>query len=139
MSHELEEGNKLRLDFGKLSKIAKTGREVVPVVVQHADTKEVLILAYADKEALDYSLSHRQAAFYSTSRGELWIKGSSSGDFLELCEVRVNCEQNSLLYLVRPATGGVCHTKNEDGTSRKSCYYRRLSSKDSLSFVSETA
>jgi phosphoribosyl-AMP cyclohydrolase len=45
---------------------------------------------------------------------------------LDLVEVRVNCEQNSLLYRVRPRTGGVCHTRDADGQSRRRCYYRRL-------------
>ena len=66
------------------------------------------------------------AVFWSTSRNELWIKGASSGDLLELVEVRVNCEQNSILYLVRPKGQGVCHTRDADGGSRSSCYYRRI-------------
>ena len=63
--------------------------------------------------------------FWSTSRNELWVKGKTSGDYLQLVEVRVNCEQNSLLYLVRPNAGGICHTKNEAGEPRD-CYYRTL-------------
>jgi phosphoribosyl-AMP cyclohydrolase len=66
------------------------------------------------------------AAFWSTSRDELWVKGATSGDTLELVEVRVNCEQNSLLYLVKPLGQGACHTKGADGQARPSCYYRRI-------------
>ena len=66
------------------------------------------------------------AAFWSTSRNELWIKGATSGDVLELVEVRVNCEQNSLLYRVRPQGQGACHTVDAEGRSRAGCYYRRL-------------
>lgn len=53
----------------------------------------------------------------STSRNELWRKGTTSGDVLELAEIRVNCEQNSLLYLVRRTTGGACHTVAPSGSS----------------------
>lgn len=125
-SKTLEEGPELRLDFDKLRKVVRAEEPVVPVAVQDADTKEVLIVAYANQTALDYSLEHGVAAFWSTSRDELWVKGATSGDTLELVEVRVNCEQNSLLYLVRPLGQGACHTKGADGKARPSCYYRRI-------------
>jgi len=125
-SKQLEEGAQLLLDFGKLKKVAQSGAAVVPVAVQDADSKEVLLVAYANEAALAYTLEHGVAAFWSTSREELWIKGATSGDTLALVEVRVNCEQNSLLYLVRPLGQGVCHTKGPGGKSRPSCYYRRL-------------
>lgn len=98
----------------------------MPVVVQDVDSKEVLIVAYVNQAALDHTLSHGMATFWSTSRNELWIKGATSGDTLEIVEVRVNCEQNSLLYLVRLQGQGACHTKNATGTARLSCYYRRI-------------
>ena len=123
---ELEEGSKLQLDFKKLQKIGQTGSEVVPVVVQDADTKEVLVVAYANELALETTLKTGIATFWSTSRNELWIKGATSGDTLKLVDVRVNCEQNSLLYLVRMVGGGVCHTKDAQGHTRKTCYYRSL-------------
>ncbi len=127
MDHkELEEGAELALDFDKLEKVARAGQSVLPVVVQDAATREVLILAYANRVALEYTLQHRVAAFWSTSRNELWVKGKTSGDTLELVEARVNCEQNSLLYLVRPLGQGACHTKGLDGRARSGCYYRRI-------------
>jgi phosphoribosyl-AMP cyclohydrolase len=100
---ELEEGLALRLDFGKLRKIAAGQADVIPAVAQDALTGEVLILGYVNELALQTSLREKKATFWSTSRNELWIKGLTSGDFLELLEVRVNCEQNSILYKVRPA------------------------------------
>ena len=131
---ELEEGNALQLDFTKLQKVAKTGLPVLPVVVQDADSHEVLVVAYANEAALANTLKTGLATFWSTSRNELWIKGATSGDTLKLIDVRVNCEQNSLLYLVRMVGGGVCHTKDATGKTRKTCYYRSL--KDGkLSFV----
>lgn len=123
---QLEEGIALTLDFGKLQEIGKGEAAVMPVAVQDFDTKEVLIVAYANQEALTYTLTHGVAAFWSTSRNELWVKGATSGDTLELVDVRVNCEQNSLLYLVRPLGAGACHTRGADGKARASCYYRRV-------------
>lgn len=122
----LEEGNELLIDFEKLGKVAQCGEALVPVAVQDADTKKVLFVAYANETALTYALEHGVAAFWSTSRNELWVKGATSGDTLQLVEVRVNCEQNSLLYLVRPLGQGACHTKDANGKSRCSCYYRRI-------------
>ena len=123
---ELEEGSSLKLDFAKLRKIASGREDVIPAVAQDAATGEVLILGYVNELALRTALRERKATFWSTSRNELWIKGLTSGDFLELLEVRVNCEQNSILYRVRPAGQGACHTKGKDGRSRTGCYYRRL-------------
>ena len=123
---ELEEGTSVQLDFTKLQKVAKSGSPVLPVVVQDADSHEVLVVAYANREALDHTLKTGVATFWSTSRNELWIKGATSGDTLQLVDVRVNCEQNSLLYLVRMAGGGVCHTRDAHGHTRKTCYYRSL-------------
>jgi len=123
---QLEEGSQLSLDFTKLRKVASGKEDVIPAVAQDAATGEVLILGYANRLALETALRERKAVFWSTSRNELWIKGLTSGDFLELVEVRVNCEQNSLLYKVRPAGQGACHTKGADGRARPGCYYRRL-------------
>lgn len=127
LSHEqLEEGHTLALDFDKLTKVASCGQPLVPVAVQDADTGEVLVVAYANLQALEHTLTHRVAAFWSTSRNELWVKGATSGDFLDLVEVRVNCEQNSLLYRVRRRGQGICHTRGQDGHTRPTCYYRRI-------------
>ena len=131
----LEEGTALRLDFDKLKKVAESGARVVPVVLQHAETGEVLYIAYANDLALRATLEKREAVLWSTSRDELWHKGATSGDVLDLVEVRVNCEQNSLLYRVVPRTGGVCHTKGPDGNPRPACYYRKLETEATLSFA----
>lgn len=127
MTNEIEQGIDFKFDFTKLKKVQqKVKADVIPVGVQHAETKELLIIAYANKEALDYSIKNRIAAFWSTSRNELWVKGKTSGDVLELVEIRVNCDQNSLIYLVKPKKGGVCHTKDSDGNTRDTCYYRKI-------------
>lgn len=125
--HELEEGTTLNLDFTKLRKVmAQCTEDVIPAVAQDVETGEVLIVGYVNQLALETALRERMATFWSTSRNELWIKGKTSGDFLALQEVRVNCEQNSVLYRVKPAGQGACHTKGATGRSRLGCYYRRL-------------
>ena len=120
----IEEGSQLEIDFAKLSKIGMNGHMVIPVVVQDATSKEVLIVAYANDKAVAETFRLGEAVLYSTSRNELWHKGATSGDVLKVEEVRINCEQNSLLYLVTPKGQGACHTKDETGRSRSSCYYR---------------
>ncbi len=134
-ARELEEGSRLHLEFDKLGKIGARGQRVVPVVLQHAETNEVLFVGYANREALAETLRLREAVLWSTSRDALWHKGATSGDRLALVDVRVNCEQNSLLYRVVPRTGGVCHTRDSDGRARRSCYYRRLTDADELEAV----
>jgi len=123
--HTLEEGTELQLDFDKLSKVARQCPDVMPVAVQNAETGEVILVAYANEQALRRAMDTRTAVFWSTSRNELWEKGKTSGETFELVEIRVNCEQNSLLYRVRPRRGGICHTKNRAGEPRN-CFYRRL-------------
>jgi phosphoribosyl-AMP cyclohydrolase len=126
MGQELEEGARLDLDFSKIAKVAEVAPGVIPAVAQDMDTGRVLIVGYVNEEALSVALEKGCAVFWSTSRNELWIKGSTSGDLLELVETRVNCEQNSILYLVRPRGEGACHTRDGEGHSRPSCYYRAI-------------
>ena len=132
--HELEEGHELALDFTKLKKVADCGEDLVPAVAQDASTGEVLIVGYANQLALETTLKEEMATFWSTSRNELWIKGKTSGDYLQLIEVRVNCEQNSLLYKVKPMGKGACHTKNQNGAPRSGCYYRSIENGKKLKF-----
>ncbi len=133
--HELENGSVLSLDYKKLSKVAACGEDLIPAVAQDAETGEVLIVGYANELALNTALKEGMATFWSSSRNELWIKGKTSGDYLEIVEVRVNCEQNSVLYLVKPMGQGACHVKDESGKARTGCYYRKLDLKlKSLSF-----
>jgi len=130
----VEEGNDVLLDFEKLRKVAECPDPVVPVGVQDADSKELLLIGYANEKALRHTLENNVATFWSTSRNELWVKGMTSGDQLDLVEVRVNCEQNSLLYLVRMVGKGSCHTKIKDGQTRFGCYYRKITG-DKLEFL----
>ena len=121
----IEEGDELRLDFHKLEKAVASSPGILPVAVQNVDTGEVILVAYVNEQALKRAIETRTAVFWSTSRNELWEKGRSSGNTFELVEIRVNCEQNSLLFRVRPRAGGICHTVNREGKPRN-CFYRRL-------------
>lgn len=117
----IEETNEFQLDFDKINSI--TG--VVPVAVQNIETAEVILVAYTNAEAIENSIKTGLATFWSTSRNELWIKGKTSGNYFELIELLVNCEQNALIYKVKPHNGGICHTKNRLGEARN-CFYRKL-------------
>jgi phosphoribosyl-AMP cyclohydrolase len=121
-----EESNTLQLDFEKVKNITANNENIIPVVVQDIETMNVLIVAYVNQIALEKSLSSKIATFWSTSRNELWIKGATSGQYLDLQEVRVNCEQNSLLFLVKMRDSGSCHTKKQNGDYRFSCFYRKI-------------
>lgn len=121
--------DELLLDFGE------DGEALLPVVTQDYHTKEVLIVSFANRAAFEETLKSRYATYYSRSRQELWKKGLTSGDLLAIEEVRTNCEQNSLLYLVTPVGKGACHAKKADGTPYVSCYYRKLNDHQSLEVV----
>jgi phosphoribosyl-AMP cyclohydrolase len=124
-----EHTTELLLDFGP------DGKTLLPVVTQDARTKDVLILAFANREAFEETRRSGLATFWSRSRNELWKKGLTSGDLLRVEEIRVNCEQNSLVYLVTPQGKGACHAKRPDGLPYPSCYYRRLLPDGTLALV----
>lgn len=115
----LEEGSTPTLAWAKRGGL-------LPVVVQDADTGQVLMLGYANEEALAHTQETRLATFYSTSRQQLWTKGETSGDALAIEEILVDCDQDALLYRVTPQGDGACHTQNASGHTRSSCFYRRL-------------
>lgn len=125
-NRSLEEGHDLQLDWTKLSKVASKRCDVVPVVVQDSQSGNVLICAYANRIALSETFDRNVACLWSTSRNELWVKGATSGDTLDLDQVLVNCEQNSLVYKVTPRKKGACHTLDQFGNTRVSCYYRTV-------------
>ena len=123
--NELEEGKVLNLDFDKIRKVSAACPDVIPVALQNIDTGEVILIAYTNEKAMKIAFETRTVVLWSTSRNELWEKGKTSGETFELIEAYVNCEQNSLVYKVRPTRGGICHTKNIAGEPRD-CYYRKL-------------
>jgi phosphoribosyl-AMP cyclohydrolase len=116
----------LLIDFGP------NNDKLLPVVTQDYTTKEVLILSFVNKEAFDETRKSGYATYWSRSRNELWKKGLTSGDMLRIEEIRINCEQNSLLFLVTPEGKGACHAKKEDGNPFSSCYYRKINEDNTL-------
>ncbi|ELY87949.1 phosphoribosyl-AMP cyclohydrolase [Natrialba taiwanensis] len=92
---------------------------LVPAVAQDAETGDVLMLAYVSQEALDRTRETGRAHYYSRSRDELWEKGATSGHVQTVREVRVDCDADTLLYLVEQ-DGGACHT------GYRSCFYRTI-------------
>lgn len=115
-----ERTTQLLLDFGS------DGQQLLPVVTQDIRTREVLLLAFVNREAFDETRRSGLATYWSRSRNQLWKKGLTSGDKLKVEEIRVNCEQSSLVFLVTPQGRGACHVKQADGSPYKSCYYRRI-------------
>ena len=92
---------------------------LVPAIVQDAGTRQVLMLAYMNRESLQLTVERGETYFWSRSRGTLWHKGATSGNIQKVLEVRVDCDADSILILVEPA-GPACHT------GEKSCFYRSL-------------
>ena len=92
---------------------------LLPAVVQDAETQQVLMVAYMNAESLEKTLELGETVFWSRSRGELWHKGATSGNTQAVREIRVDCDEETLLILVYPA-GPACHT------GEVSCFYRTL-------------
>ena len=92
---------------------------LIPAIVQDADSGEMLMLAYMNKEALSVTLSSGDAWFYSRSRQKLWHKGETSGNYIKVVSVWKDCDSDTILIQGRPA-GPVCHTGN------KTCFFQKL-------------
>ena len=105
---------------------------LVTAIVVDADTRALLMVAHMNAEAIRLTQETGQAHFWSRSRGALWRKGETSGNGLSLVEMRVDCDQDALLLVVRPA-GPACHT------GRRSCFYRRVEGDGSLTFLADDA
>jgi phosphoribosyl-AMP cyclohydrolase len=102
----------VKLDFVK-------GNGLIPVIVQDAKTKAILMQAYANKEALELTLKTKKATYWSRSRNEIWVKGETSGHTQKVISVSTDCDYDSLLYVVEQ-TGPACHT------GEYSCFYNKL-------------
>lgn len=118
-TRKIEEGTDFLPDFDKRGGL-------LPCIVQDASSREILMLGYVNRQALEKTVSSGLATFYSTSREELWTKGETSGDFLEIRDILVDCDQDCLIYSVEMKGEGVCHTRDSGGRHRRSCFYRRL-------------
>jgi phosphoribosyl-AMP cyclohydrolase len=105
---------------GTAADVAFNAEGLVPAIVQEADTREVLMLAWMDAEALRRTLESGRTWFWSRSRQEYWCKGETSGDRQYVREVRYDCDGDTLLVLVRQEGRGACHT------GERSCFFRLL-------------
>jgi len=99
--------------------LAWDARGLVPAVIQDVETRQVLMVAYMNEESLRLSLESGQVWLWSRSRQGLWHKGETSGNTQDICEIRVDCDADTLLVLVHPA-GPACHT------GETSCFHRGL-------------
>ena len=109
--HEIEQGTVFAPKYDS--------NGLLSAVVVDLNSREILMLAFMDRAALAKTLETGLAHFHSRSRGRLWLKGESSGNVLKVEEIRVDCDQDALILIVRP-TGPACHT------GEASCFYRRL-------------
>ena len=97
----------------------KTGG-LIPAIAQDAATGEVLMLAYMNAEAWEKTIETGTATYFSRSRGTLWVKGETSGHIQRVVEIRVDCDNDTVLLRVEQVGGAACHT------GHRSCFYRKL-------------
>ncbi len=102
-----------------ISEIKFDTNGLIPAIVQDAETKQVLMMAYMNVESLRLTVETNETWLWSRSRNKLWHKGATSGNVQHVVEVRVDCDADTLLILVNPA-GAACHT------GERSCFYRDL-------------
>lgn len=93
--------------------------DLIPVIIQDADTKDVLMLGFTNKEAVERTFQTKTAWFWSRSRQKLWNKGESSGNYLYVQEMWTDCDTDTLLYVCKPA-GPTCHT------GAQSCFFNEI-------------
>jgi phosphoribosyl-AMP cyclohydrolase len=116
-NHLPKENPMIRLRFDK-------GGGLLPVVAQDSASREVLMVAYINEEALRKTMATGQAHYWSRSRQELWHKGATSGHVQHVETVLVDCDDDCVLYLVRQEGGAACHT------GFRSCFHRRIDGDD---------
>lgn len=93
--------------------------DLIPVIIQDLQTKDILMLGFTNKEAVELTLRDKTAWFWSRSRQELWHKGATSGNFLRVRQVYTDCDTDTLLYLCDP-DGPTCHT------GARSCFFNPI-------------
>jgi phosphoribosyl-AMP cyclohydrolase/phosphoribosyl-ATP pyrophosphohydrolase/phosphoribosyl-AMP cyclohydrolase len=102
-----------------LNEIKFNSDGLIPAIVQDADTRDILMMAYMNQESLRLTQEKGETVFWSRSRQSLWHKGETSGNIQRVVEIRVDCDQDTLLILVHPF-GPACHTGHQ------TCFYRSL-------------
>ncbi len=111
--------DELNIEHLKLDELKFDECGLIPVVVQDAETREVLTLAYMNRESLRLTLERGETTFWSRSRRELWHKGATSGNTQRVVEIKVDCDSDALVVMVEPR-GAACHT------GAVSCFHRKL-------------
>ena len=103
----------IKLDFNKTSGL-------VPAIVQDNETGEILMLGYMNQDAFNATLSTGKATYYSRSRQTLWVKGETSGNVQLVKEIRIDCDDDTVLLKVEQLGGAACHT------GHRSCFYKKI-------------
>jgi len=103
----------IQLDFGKMGGL-------LPAIVQDHQTGDVLMLGFMNEEAWAATLSTGQATFYSRSRQKIWVKGETSGNLQLVKEIRIDCDNDSILLMIDQIGGASCHT------GYRSCFYKQV-------------
>ena len=103
----------------KLVDFAKSGG-LVPTIAQDAATGEILMLAYMNQESFDETIRTNRACYFSRSRNKLWRKGEESGNVQEVVEIRIDCDQDTIVLKVNQIGGAACHT------GYRSCFFRKI-------------
>lgn len=114
------ETNASNRDLGNIEDLVKLDdKDLVVAVIQHFATGQVLMVGYMNRESLQRTLRDRRACFWSRSRQKLWLKGESSGNFLQVLEIRTDCDTDALVLKCDPI-GPTCHT------NETSCFYKKV-------------
>lgn len=121
---QLSKGQALALSE-VLDKLQFNDSGLIPAVTQDADSKEVLMLAWMNREAIEQTLATRRVTYWSRSRQSLWVKGETSGHIQRLKSMRFDCDGDAILCLAQQ-TGGACHT------GRDNCFYFEVDSDNSV-------
>jgi len=103
----------IKLDFNKMNGL-------IPAIAQDYKTGEVLMLAYMNKEAWEATIATKKATYWSRSRNELWVKGLTSGNIQNVKEIRIDCDEDTVLLKVEQIGGAACHT------NKRTCFYRKV-------------
>jgi len=114
----------ITIDFNKMGGLA-------PAIVQDHATGEVLMLAFMNQAAWEATLKTGKATYWSRSRNQLWVKGETSGNVQLVKEIRVDCDDDTILLKVEQIGGAACHT------GHKSCFYKKVEDADTLTIVGQ--
>ena len=114
-----------------LDKIQFNDKGLIPVITQNFSTKEILMMAWMNKEALSLSIKTKQAVYFSRSRKKLWFKGEESGNTQQIIEIFTDCDQDVILLKVNQKGGIACHT------GRANCFFNKLDNKNEWVSISE--